>query len=112
MQKEKVKLESVLIVTDDIALPFGTLRLRARGNNGGHNGLKNIDEILGTNNYARLRVGIGGEFDRGQQVNFVLGHWTEEERGSLEERKEMTGSMILSFCAAGVDRTMSHFNNK
>ena len=112
MQKEKVKLENVLIVTDDIALPFGTLRLRATGNNGGHNGLKHIDQVLGTNNYARLRVGIGGEFDHGQQVNFVLGHWTEEERSSLDERIEMASRMILSFCTAGVDRTMSQYNNK
>ena len=112
MQKEKVKLENVLIVTDDIALPFGTLRLRARGNNGGHNGLKNIDEALGTNNYARLRFGIGGQFDRGQQVDFVLGQWTKQERDSLKERMEMVGKMVLSFCTAGVERTMSQFNNK
>ena len=112
MHKEKVKLDNVLIVTDDIALPFGTLRLRARGNNGGHNGLKNIDEALGTNNYARLRFGIGGQFHRGQQVDFVLGQWTEQERDSLKERMEMVGKMVLSFCTAGVERTMSQFNNK
>jgi len=112
MQKEKTKLENVLVVTDDLALPFGTLRLRAKGNDGGHNGLKNINEVLGTNNYARLRFGIGGTFQRGQQVDFVLGKWSEQERETLKERIEMAGKIILSFCTAGVHRTMSDYNNR
>lgn len=112
MQKEKVKLDNILIVTDDLALPYGTLRLRAKGNNGGHNGLKSIDAALDSSNYARLRFGIGGEFQRGQQIDFVLGQWTEEEKETLRERMDMVSQMILSFCTAGVNRTMSQFNNK
>ena len=112
LQKEKIKLGNLLVVLDDLALPFGTLRMRKKGNDGGHNGLKNINEALGTNNYARLRFGIGGQFHRGQQVDFVLGQWTEQERDSLKERMEMVGKMVLSFCTAGVERTMSQFNNK
>jgi len=112
MQKEKIKLENVLVVTDDLALPFGTLRLRAKGNDGGHNGLKNINEVLGTNKYARLRFGISGDFQPGQQVDFVLGKWSRQEQETLEERIEMAGKIILSFCTAGVNRTMSDFNNR
>ncbi|MBL4656912.1 MAG: aminoacyl-tRNA hydrolase [Flavobacteriales bacterium] len=112
MQKEKVKLEDVLVVTDDLALPFGTLRMRAKGNDGGHNGLKNIDLVLGTSKYARLRFGVGGDFQRGQQIDYVLGQWSDVEKETLAERIEMTGKMILSFCTAGVARTMSDFNNR
>ena len=112
MLKEKVKLENILIVTDDLAIPYGTLRLRAKGNNGGHNGLKSIDAALESSSYARLRFGIGGEYQRGQQIDFVLGQWTGEERETLKERIDMAGQIILSFCTVGVDRTMSQFNNK
>ena len=112
MQKEKIKLENILVVTDDLALPFGSLRMRAKGNDGGHNGLKSIDLILGTSNYSRLRFGVGGDYQRGEQIDFVLGRWTEKEQESLIERVEMAGKMILSFCTIGVDRTMSEFNNK
>ena len=112
MQKDKVRIDNVLIVTDDIALPFGTLRMRASGNDGGHNGLKNINETLGSKNYARLRFGVGGDYQRGQQIDHVLGTWNDQEKELLVERIKMAGEMILSFCTSGVDRTMSNFNNK
>ena len=112
MQKEKIKPDNLLVVTDDLALPFGTLRLRAKGHDGGHNGLKSIDLVLATNKYARLRFGVGGEFQRGQQVDFVLGQWTDAEQDTLKERTDMAVKIILSFCTAGVARTMSDFNNR
>lgn len=83
MQKEKITLEKVLIIVDDIALPFGSLRVREKGGDAGHNGLKNINDILGTNNYARVRFGIGNEFNQGQQIDYVLGQWNEEEEKLL-----------------------------
>lgn len=111
MEKEKVALEQVLVVTDDLALPFGTIRIRKKGSDGGHNGLKNINEVLGTNAYARMRFGIGNEFARGQQVDFVLGKWDAEEEGKLKERKERATEAIFAFSTIGPDRTMSHYNN-
>ncbi len=112
LKKEKIKLENLLVVMDDLALPFGTLRMRKKGNDGGHNGLKNINEIVSTQDYPRLRFGIGNEFTKGSQVNFVLSGWTEEEERGLNDRKEMAKNMILSFCTLGANRTMSDFNNK
>lgn len=85
MQKEKIEIENVLVIVDDIALPFGTLRLKPQGSDAGHNGLKNIQEILGHNNYARLRFGIGNDFAKGRQVEYVLGKWTEEQTAALPE---------------------------
>jgi PTH1 family peptidyl-tRNA hydrolase len=112
MQKEKVPLERVLILTDDIALPFGKLRLRGKGSDGGHNGLKNINLILGQNKYARLRFGVGSEFNPGSQVNYVLGEWSADERKALQERLEMCGMLVKSFVTIGLGQTMSQFNNK
>ncbi len=88
MQKEKIEIENVLVIVDDIALPFGTLRLKPQGSDAGHNGLKNIQEILGHNNYARLRFGIGNDFAKGRQVEYVLGKWTEEQTAALPERAD------------------------
>lgn len=112
MQKEKIPVENVLVIVDDIALPFGTLRLKPQGSDAGHNGLKNIQEILGHNNYARLRFGIGGNFPRGRQVEYVLSRWTEEESWVIPEKAEKTAEIIRSFCLVGAQQTMNQFNNK
>lgn len=112
MQKENVPLENVLIVADDIALPFGTLRLKGKGGDAGHNGLKHIAATLGTQNYARLRFGIGNEFPRGGQIDFVLGHFEDEDWKTMEEKLKTAGEIIQSFCLAGIERTMNQFNKK
>ena len=112
MQKEKIEIENVLVIVDDIALPFGTLRLKPQGSDAGHNGLKNIQEILGHNNYARLRFGIGNDFAKGRQVEYVLGTWTEEQTTALPERADRCIEIIQSFCLAGMQLTMTQFNGK
>ncbi len=112
MQQEKISLENLLIVTDDIALPFGIIRLRAKGNPGGHNGLKNISETLQTEQFARARFGIGNNFGRGKQIDYVLGGWSEEEQNLLPERIAVAVDLIKSFAAAGITQTMNNFNNK
>lgn len=112
MQAEKIPLENVLIVTDDLALPFGTLRMKKKGSDGGHNGLSNIAEVLNTTDYVRLRFGIGSDFAKGKQVNYVLGKWSNLEQETLKERIEKAVEMVKSFVAIGVDRTMSAYNNK
>ena len=112
LKKEKIPLERLLVVLDDTALPFGTLRIRAKGGSGGHNGLEHINQLLGTQNYARLRFGIGDEYHPGQQVGHVLGEWTEEEKSGLGERIETAARIILSFGTAGIARTMNEYNNK
>lgn len=86
MDAGKIPPENLLVISDDIALPFGTLRLRPKGSAGGHNGLKNISELLGTEEYTRMRFGVGGDFPKGHQVDYVLGEWTDEERKALPER--------------------------
>ena len=112
LQKENISIENLLVVVDDLALPFGTLRLKPRGSDAGHNGLKHIQQILGTDNYARLRFGIGNDFPRGGQVNFVLGSFHPEEEKILPEKFERAGEIIKSFCLAGIQLTMTQFNNK
>lgn len=112
MQKEKIPLEKVLIITDDLALPFGKLRMKGKGSDGGHNGLKNIQEILGTQNYARLRFGVGNEYNKGQQVDYVLGEWGDEERKTLTERIETATEFIKGFTTIGLSQTMTNWNNK
>ena len=112
IQKEKIKQENLLVITDDIALPFGTLRLKGKGSDGGHNGLKNIILVLGNANYARLRFGVGSDFVQGKQINHVLGNFAPEETSLLPERLEKTTQLIKSFCTIGIGRTMSEFNNK
>jgi PTH1 family peptidyl-tRNA hydrolase len=112
LQKEKIKQENLLVITDDIALPFGTLRLKGKGSDGGHNGLKNIIEVLGHTNYARLRFGVGSEFVKGKQINHVLGNFAPEEQDLLPERLEKTTQVIKAFGTIGLNRTMSEFNNK
>lgn len=112
MQKENIPLENLLIVVDDLALPFGTLRLKGKGSDAGHNGLKNIQQILQTQNYARLRFGISSEFSKGHQIDYVLGEWTSEERELLPERVEKFSETVLSFVFAGLQNTMGIFNGK
>lgn len=112
LQKEKIPLENLLVITDDLALPFGKIRLRAKGSDGGHNGLKSINSILGITNYARLRFGVGDDFNKGQQVNYVLSEWSLEEEDALESRIKLVAQAITSFCSIGVSHTMTEFNNK
>ncbi|MDR3218359.1 MAG: aminoacyl-tRNA hydrolase [Dysgonamonadaceae bacterium] len=112
IQKEKIVPENLLIVVDDLALPFGTLRLKTKGSDAGHNGLKNIQETLTTSNYCRLRFGIGNDFPSGRQIDFVLNPFTEAEQKCLPERIDKAIEIIQNFCLAGVDNTMNKFNNK
>jgi len=112
LRKLKLPLENLLVVVDDIALPFGTLRLRAKGGDAGHNGLNHIQTILGTTGYARLKFGIGNDFYQGQQVDYVLSGWSEDQEKALPERIEMAGEIIKSFGVIGLERTMNAYNNK
>lgn len=110
MNKEKLPLNQLLILVDDIALPFGTIRIRESGSEGGHNGLKNISEQLGNRNYARLRFGVGNEFAQGRQIDYVLGHFSEEERKELPEKTKRAIEAVKAFCLSGAAFAMNHFN--
>ena len=112
MQKEKIALDHLLVVVDDLALPFGTLRLRGKGADGGHNGLKNIDALLQSQNYARLRFGIGNDFPQGAQVDYVLTPFTAQEQQLLPERLEQAVGAIKAFCLSGLSFAMTNYNNK
>ena len=112
MKEENIPLENLLIVVDDLSLPVGELRLKPKGSDAGHNGLRHIADILGTQAYARLRFGIGNEFPKGGQVDFVLGEFDEEDRKILPERIDIACEMIKSFCLAGISITMNQFNKK
>ena len=112
LRKEKVEPAELLVVLDDLALPLGTIRMRAKGNDGGHNGLKSIDACIGTNAYPRLRCGIGHDFRQGQQVDYVLGEWLPEEKETLRSVIGMASEAVLSFGTPGVERTMNLFNKK
>lgn len=112
MNKENIPIERLLIVVDDLSLPFGALRMKPSGSDGGHNGLKHIAAVLGTQTYARLRFGIGNDFPRGGQIDYVLGQFTEEDLKTMDERVEQAGEMIKSFCLAGIQITMNQFNKK
>lgn len=112
MQKENIPVENVLIIVDDIALPFGTLRLKPKGSDAGHNGLKDIARVLGNDKYARLKFGIGNDYPKGGQVDYVLGNFTSEEETELPAKLETSCEIIKSFCLAGVQNTMNQFNNK
>lgn len=112
MDKEKVTPENVLVITDDLNLPFGTIRIKPKGSDGGHNGLKSIQQTLGHSNYPRFRFGISDEFKKGQQVNYVLGEWDDNERTALPERLKVSADAVKSFGTAGLDLTMSGFNGK
>lgn len=112
LQAEKIPIEKLLVVTDDLALPFGKQRLRMKGSDGGHNGLKSITQILGRTDYARLRIGVGSDFNRGGQIDYVLGEWNTEERDGLEERIKIAAETVKSFATIGGSQTMTFFNNK
>ncbi len=112
MQQERVEIENVLVVVDDIALPFGKLRIRARGSDGGHNGLHDIIWTLEADNFPRMRFGIGGDFARGFQADYVLGTWTGDEKTALPALLENAAKAVQSFVSVGVERTMNVFNTK
>ena len=112
MQQEKIATENILVVTDDINIDFGTIRLKAKGSAGGHNGLKDIQEKLNTQQYARFRFGVGGNYDRGKQVDYVLGEWNKEEVSQLIERLPTSAKVITSFGTAGLANTMNTFNGR
>jgi len=112
LQAEKIPVENMLVILDDIALPFGSLRLKGKGSDAGHNGLRSIQSVIGTQQYARLRFGIGSEFPRGGQVDYVLGDFDDDEEKILPERLETCGEIIKSFCLAGLQNTMNQYNNK
>lgn len=112
LQKEKIPKENLLVVLDDLNLEFGKQRLRGKGSDGGHNGLKDIDQMTGGNNYARLRIGIGRPTHKGQQVDYVLGTWTTEEKEKLPEILQYAVDTIKSFGTAGLELSMNQFNKK
>jgi peptidyl-tRNA hydrolase, PTH1 family len=112
MTTQKIEKSNILVVLDDLNLDFGTLRLREKGSDGGHNGLKNIDLTLGGNDYARLRVGIGNSFSNGRQVNFVLGRWSKEEQKDIDFIKTEAADACVSFCSIGTKFTMEKYNKK
>ena len=110
LQELKIPKENLLVIVDDLALPFGTLRMRTKGSAAGHNGLKNMEQLLGGQDYARLRVGIGNEFGKGQQVDYVLSNFTPKEFEELPPIMDKTEEMVKSFCTIGSERTMNFFN--
>lgn len=112
MNKEKLPLENLLVIVDDLALPFGVIRMRSGGSDAGHNGLKNIAAELGTQGYARLRFGIGNDFPRGGQINYVLGRFPVEEASRLLEREDVAVDAIKAYALSGLSFAMTHYNNK
>lgn len=112
IQQEKISLDNMLVITDDIALPFGKLRMKGQGSDGGHNGLKDIQAVLKTQQYPRLRFGVGNDFHPGKQADYVLGAWNTEEEKALDERLGVCKEFIKSFVTIGLANTMSHWNNK
>lgn len=111
MDKENISLDHVLIITDDLNLDFGTLRLKGKGSDGGHNGLKDIQKVLNTTTYPRFRFGVGANYSKGKQVDFVLGKWTAQENALLKERLQRSTDLIRSFIFAGIKNTMNQYNN-
>lgn len=112
MEKENIEKENVLIITDDLNLSFGSIRIKSKGSDGGHNGLKSIQSLLNTTEYPRFRFGISDEFKKGKQVDYVLGEWNEDEKAKLTERLEKSAEIIQSFALAGLNNTMNEFNGK
>lgn len=112
MEKEKIEKENILVITDDLNLEFGTIRIKPKGSDGGHNGLKNIQQLLNTTEYPRFRFGISDQFKKGKQVDYVLGEWNEEEKEKLKERLQVASEAIKSFALAGLNNTMNEFNGK
>ena len=112
MDKENIPVENILVITDDLNLPFGTIRIRTKGSDGGHNGLKNTQLLLNSTVYPRFRFGISDEFKKGQQVDYVLGDWSDTEKANLPERLDVASQIIRSFGTAGLENTMTTFNGK
>ncbi|MCU4189809.1 aminoacyl-tRNA hydrolase [Flavobacterium sp. HXWNR29] len=112
LEKENIEKENMLVITDDLNLSFGTIRIKTKGSDGGHNGLKNIQLLLNSTEYPRFRFGISDSFKKGQQVNYVLGEWDTEEKEKLKERLEISSKIIKSFALAGLNNTMNEFNGK
>ena len=112
MDKENIPLENIMVLADDLNLSFGTIRIKPKGSDGGHNGLKNINLLLNTTNYTRFRFGISDEFKKGKQIDYVLGDWDEDEKTKLAERLELASEVIKSFGTAGLENTMTAFNGK
>lgn len=109
---EKIPMENLLVIADDLNLPFGTIRIKAKGSAGGHNGLTDINDQLQTQNYGRLRFGIGDEFKKSRQIDYVLGEWDQDEEEKLTERLEKSAKAITSFALAGINNTMNEFNGR
>ncbi len=112
LQTEKIPIQNLLVITDDIALPFGTLRMKGKGSDGGHNGLKDIQALLKTQEYARLRFGVGSDFAKGRQADYVLGEWKSEEQLALPERLQTASASAKSFVFDGLPMAMTNWNNK
>lgn len=112
LTKEKIPLDNLLVITDDLNLPFGSLRIKTKGSDGGHNGLKDIQEKLNTSKYNRFRFGISDAFSKGRQVDYVLGEWEDDENTKLPERYEKSAEIVKSFGTAGINNTMNNFNGK
>jgi PTH1 family peptidyl-tRNA hydrolase len=112
MNKENIPIENILVIVDDIALPLGSIRMRPKGNDGGHNGLAHITSVLGTHDYPRIRFGIGNDFRRGSQIDFVLGEWEPDEKEVVVKRIPVVIEMIKSFAFAGLELTMTAFNKE
>lgn len=112
LEKENIEKENMLVITDDLNLSFGSIRIKAKGSDGGHNGLKNMQLILNSSDYPRYRFGISDAFKKGKQVDYVLGEWTPEEKESLKERLVVSAEIIKSFALAGLNTTMNSFNGK
>lgn len=112
LQQEKIPVENLLVIVDDLSLPVGKIRMRGNGSAGGHNGLKNIESCLMTQTYARIKFGIGNDFPKGRQIDFVLGTFSDEEYKIIDEKLDYVGDMIKSFCLQGLERTMNLYNKK
>ena len=112
LEKENIAKENMLVITDDLNISFGTIRIKTKGSDGGHNGLKNIQLLLNSAEYPRFRFGISDEFKKGRQVDYVLGEWNEEEKNALGERLEVSSKIITSFALSGLNNTMNEFNGK
>jgi PTH1 family peptidyl-tRNA hydrolase len=112
MDKENIAKENILVITDDLNLAFGTIRIKSKGSDGGHNGLKNIQLLLNSTEYPRFRFGISDEFKKGRQVDYVLGEWNDDEKTKLPERLELASEIIKSFALAGHNETMNTYNGK
>ena len=112
LQQSKVSIDNILVITDDISLPFGVLRLRKKGSDGGHNGLKDIQNVMDSVKYPRLRFGVGNDFPRGRQADYVLGNFTDDDYQTMDDRIDLAIKIIQGFSTIGIDRTMSDFNGK